>query len=261
DVDDDGLFDVHVTNFLAESNTLYLGLGAGTFEDATRALGLERPTLDVLGFGTQFLDADLDGRLELFVSNGHVDDLRQDGKPYRMPPQLFRWNGRQFVEADARPLGPYFRGEWLGRPVARLDWNRDGRDDLVVGHLYDDSALLTNTTPDAGRFLSLRLFGVQSNRDAIGTTVEARFGERAIVRQLTAGDGYQASNERRLIFGIGTADRIDELTVRWPSGAIQRFANVAAPAELFLREGGQLLPAAEGRQREGSKGSKVETVE
>jgi hypothetical protein len=241
DVDNDGRMDVHVTNFLNESNTLYVNPANGVYEDRTRALGLHSPAIGVLGFGTQFLDVDLDGRLELFVTNGHVDDLRRFGRPYEMPPQLFQWNERQFVEVATNELGPYFRKKWLGRSVARLDWNRDGRNDILVGHLATESALLTNTTPDAGRFLSIRLFGVQSNRDAIGTTVRVRFGKRTIVRQLTAGDGYQASNERRLIFGVGKAEQIDELIVQWPSGTIQNFANIPTSREVCLPEGRTLF--------------------
>jgi tetratricopeptide (TPR) repeat protein len=243
DVDEDGQLDVHVTNFLSESNTLFKNTSDGQYADRTRALGLHFATYDVLGFGTQFLDSDLDGVLELFVANGHVDDLRETGRPYRMLPRLFRWDGRQFQGVHAATLGPYFRGKWLGRSVARIDWNRDGRNDLIVGHLADDSALLTNTTPDAGRFLSIRLIGVESSRDAIGTTVQVRFGDRTIVRQLTAGDGYQASNERRLIFGVGDAEKIDELTVRWPSGREQRFRNVSTQQEMLLTEQGKLLSA------------------
>jgi tetratricopeptide (TPR) repeat protein len=243
DADGNGRFDVFVTNFLAESNTLYANASAGYYEDRTRAAGLHAPSVNVLGFGTQFLDVNLDGRLELFVSNGHIDDLRPYGRPYEMPAQLFRLRGRQFEQLDGAALGPYFRRHWLGRPVARIDWNRDGRDDLVVGHLGHEAALLTNTTSIAGRFLSLRLFGVRSNRDAIGTTVTARIGEQRIVRQLTAGDGYQASNERRLIFGIGSARQIDELVVHWPSGTRQTFHNVSAPLEAWLREGGTLYAA------------------
>ena len=98
-------------------------------------------------------------------------------------------------------------------------------------------AILSNTTAAVGRHLSLRLIGVQSNRDAIGTTVQARSGSQSIVRQLTAGDGYQCSNERRLIFGAGSAVQIDELIVRWPSGLVQRLVDVTVPAEIWLREG------------------------
>jgi tetratricopeptide (TPR) repeat protein len=245
DVNDDGRLDVHVTDFLGEANTFYMGLAEGAFEDRSREMGLHHPTLDVLGFGTQFLDVDLDGRLELFTANGHIDDFRRFGKPYRMPPKLFRWNGRRFVEVPAPELGPYFLEQWLGRPAARLDWNRDGRDDLLVGHLDDETALLTNTTADAGRFLSIRLFGVNTNRDAIGTIVSVRIGERTLVRQLSAGDGYQASNERRLIFGVGSAGQVDELIVRWPSGTVQNFQNIPTPQEIWLPEGRPLVTASE----------------
>jgi tetratricopeptide (TPR) repeat protein len=245
DVNDDGRLDVHITDFLGEANTFYVGLPDGAFEDRSRETGLYHPTLDVLGFGTQFLDVDLDGRLELFTANGHIDDFRRFGKPYRMPPKLFRWNGRRFVEVPAPELGPYFLEQWLGRSVARLDWNRDGQDDLVVGHLHDETALLTNTTADAGMFLSIRLFGVHASRDAIGTIVSARIGERMLVRQLTAGDGYQACNERRLIFGVGGAGQVDELIVRWPSGTVQRFEKIATPREIWLPEGRPFVTAPE----------------
>lgn len=237
DFNEDGRFDAYVTNFLAESNTLYLNAGGRLFQDATRQTRLHLPTLEFLGFGTRFLDADLDGRLELFVTNGHIDQL--PGKPYRMLPQWFRWDGQQAVPVEGSQVGPYFQQAWLGRAAARIDWNCDGREDLLVGHLGDDSALLTNTTPARGRFLSLRLTGVTSDRDAIGATVRARVGDRTLVRQLTAGDGYQASNERRIHLGVD-AEKMDELTVDWPSGAVQRFENVATGQRLLLVEGGAL---------------------
>jgi tetratricopeptide (TPR) repeat protein len=237
DVNDDGRLDVHITNFLAESNTLYLSAPDGGYDDRTREAGLRSATINVLGFGTQFLDADLDGRLELFNANGHIDDLRSTGRPYRMPPMLFRQTHAQFQRVSQAELGPYFEQEWLGRSAVRLDWNRDGREDLLVGHLGDQYALLTNTSPNAGQFLSLKLIGIQSNRDAIGTILKARMGDRTIVRQVTAGDGYQASNERRVIFGLGSALQVDELVVRWPSGTVQTLTGVAASRELWIREG------------------------
>lgn len=241
DVDGDGRVDLHITNFLAEPNTLFLESASGVFEDRSRAVGLHDPSMNMLGFGTQFLDADLDGRLELFVTNGHLDDLSRFGKPYRMPAQLYQWTGRRFRERSGASLGPYFERTWLGRAAARLDWNSDGKEDLVVGHLEDESALLTNTTPAPGRSFAVRLVGIASARDAIGTSVSVRVGTATWTHQLTAGDGYQASNERRLIFGIGTADRIDEVLVRWPSGTRQSFQHVAVPGSVILREGFPLL--------------------
>lgn len=238
DIDDDGRMDLLVTNFLAEPNTLFVNSTPGFFEDQTRKRGLEEPSLSMLGFGTQFLDADLDGRLEIFVANGHLDDLTRFNRPYKMPPQLFAQDALgRFMEFPREKIGPYFEQKWLGRAAARLDWNRDGLEDLVVGHLFEPVALLTNTTAATGHHLSVQLIGTESNRDAIGTMVHVRIGSRTIVRQLTAGDGYQCSNERRLIFGTGSASQIDELTVRWPSGRVQTFTDVAVPASWILREG------------------------
>ncbi|MCH8199920.1 MAG: ASPIC/UnbV domain-containing protein [Chloroflexi bacterium] len=97
-------------------------------------------------------------------------------------------------------------------------------------------ALLTNATKSRGHRLSLRLVGVSSSRDAIGATVTARLGKRTIVRQLTAGDGYHGSNERLVIFGLGDSRRVDELHIRWPSGAEMTFSNVPADVELLFIE-------------------------
>ena len=240
DVDGDGRLDLHVTNFLAESNTLYQQQEFRTFEDRSRHIGLSDLTYHVLGFGTQFLDANRDGILELFVANGHIDDLTATGRPYRMSPQLLHWDGVKFSMQSAQGTGEYFEQKWLGRSVVLLDWNRDGLCDVLVGHLDDAYALLTSTTANAGSGLTLRLIGVSSNRDAIGTTVEARVGDRLLVRQLTAGDGYMASNERKIIIGTGQSNRIDLLTVRWPSGAVQEFRDVPAAGEIWLREGDDL---------------------
>lgn len=244
DVNGDGRLDLEITNFLSEPSTLFVSQGDGTFLDQSRALGLGSATTGTLGFGTQFLDADLDGRFELFLANGHIDDLERLGRPYRQPAQLFRWDGRgHFVESPATDLGPYFESRWLGRACARLDWNRDGLPDLVVGHLTDPYALLTNESPGPGRGLTLVLTGRESSRDAIGTQVRVTAGPTRLTSQLTAGDGYQSSNERTLTFGLGDAKQADELTVEWPSGRRQTFHDVPVPARLLLVEGGEIYPA------------------
>ena len=243
DFDDNRGLDFLITNFYAEPNTLFVNTSPGFYEDQTRGRGLEAPSINMLGFGTQFLDVDLDGKLELFVSNGHVDDLSRFNRPYRMPPQLFRLGeNTKFVEFNNDRLGDYFQNGWIGRAVARIDWNRDGREDLVIGHLHDQSSLLTNTTANTGRSISLKLIGVQSSRDAIGTTVQAKIGAKTFIRQLTAGDGYHSSNQRLLTFGAAGAGQIDELIVRWPSGLIQKFENVAVPGMYCLRESHSLIP-------------------
>lgn len=242
DADRDGLLDLFVTNFYQESNTLYRQISRGQFADVTRTARLRDPSFPMLGFGTQFLDADQDGWEDLIVTNGHIDDLASIGEPYKMPTQFFRNLGQgRFEESPAVQLGPFFQEPHLGRGLARVDWNRDGRDDFAVSHLKEPAGLLTNQTPTPGHFLSLQLCGTQSSRDAIGATVEITVAGQKIVKQLTAGDGYHASNERRLLFGIGEATRVEQLSIRWPSGVFQSWSDIPAGTFATLVEGSQFI--------------------
>ena len=238
DANGDGRLDLYVSNFRNESNTLYLQQADGSFVDATRQSGLREPSYPMLGFGTQFLDANLDGWEDLVLTNGHVGNLKHHGVAYEMPPQFFHNLGQgRFVELPASTLGRFFAGAYLGRGLARLDWNRDGREDFAVSHLKSPAALVTNQTARPGNFLAVQLRGVESSRDAVGTTVTVTAGGRQQVRQLTAGDGYQASNEHQLVFGLGGADIIERMQVTWPSGAIQSFSKLHSNSNVLVIEG------------------------
>ena len=114
DADGDGRLDLFVTNFLDESNTLYRGLDGHHFEDVARTSGLYLPSLPFLGFGTQFLDADLDGDPDLVVANGHIADESARGAAFQMVPQFFQNQAGHFVEDDADRLGDYFQRRLLG---------------------------------------------------------------------------------------------------------------------------------------------------
>ena len=237
DVDDDGALDVFVTNFLRESNTLYRSLPGLLFADSTPESGLAQPSLSMLGFGTQFLDADLNGQLDLIVANGHIDDYRRYGRPYRMSPQFYYNTGNgQFSIQSGSQTGPYFTREYLGRSLARWDWNRDGRDDAVVSNLDHPAALLTNTTAQHGRSISIRLRGVNGSRDAVGATIVVHLGQRTISRQLTAGDGYQASNERLLVFGVSQFASVKRIDIAWPSGKMESWHNLKTDGEYLMVE-------------------------
>lgn len=242
DGDDDGLLDLFVTNFYQQSNTYYRQITPEFFEDVTQSTGLREPSIPYLSFGTQFLDFELDGRLDLALACGHVDDFRHIGQPYEMRQQLFsnRGNG-QFAELAGEDVGPFFTGEYLGRSLALLDWDRDGKEDFGLLLLYRPMALLTNRTESAGHYLHLHLRGVQCERDAIGATVRATVGERTLVRQLTAGNGFQCSNQRSVHLGIGQAASLDQLIVKWPDGTEQVFENVPADREVMLVEGASSL--------------------
>ncbi len=242
DCTQDGRLDFLVTNFLYESNTLYSPVDDHLFEDRTREVGLHDPTLPVLGFGTQFLDANLDGRLELFVINGFTQDLTKYETPYEMKPQVFEWTGESFLELPEKQLGPWSSSKAVGRAVARLDWNLDGKPDLAVGLLDAPYFMLTNTSLTSDEhFLSIHPVATETARDAIGTTVTATIGDVSLTHQLTAGDGYQCTNERRIHIGCGSVIQVDQLSVTWPSGKRQVFNHVPTSQTVTLIEGRETL--------------------
>jgi tetratricopeptide (TPR) repeat protein len=238
DANGDGLLDLFVTNFYRESNDLYLQLPDHSFRDATQEANLTEASFYKLGWGAQFVDGELDGFADLILTNGHVHHPSDPSVPYRMPPQYFRNLGNgQFQELSEKGLGEFFAKPALGRSLARLDWNRDGLEDVCVSHLDTPVALLSNRTTGHGHFVALQLVGVESNRDAIGATVEIVASGRKLTRQLTAGDGYQAANERQLIVGIGIATSIESVVVHWPAGTTQEFTQLRPDRTWVLIEG------------------------
>ena len=121
--------------------------------------------------------------------------------------------------------------------MARFDWNRDGREDVAISHLDAPAALLTNQTATTGSYVAIHLRGVNSNRDALGTTVVLTTSGRKLTRQLTAGDGYMSSNQRVLIFPIPGEETVEEIHVGWPSGRTQVYGQVERAKEYYLVEG------------------------
>ena len=121
--------------------------------DQTRRAELREPSFNLLGFGTQFLDAQLDGHPDLVIANGHVDDYTYQGSPFQMPPQYLGNAGGVFVDQGAG-AGDYFQRKLLGRGLSVGDFNRDGKPDFIVSHLDAPVAVLTNTTAQVGNFLA-----------------------------------------------------------------------------------------------------------
>jgi hypothetical protein len=235
DLDGDGRLDLAVTNFFGESTTMYQNLGGGLFADRTAAAGLLAPSRHLLGFGIAFLDADNDGHLDLLTVNGHVADERPE-IPYAMPAQLLRGgpSGRLTVahaEADSPLQMPR-----VGRALAVGDLDNDGRVDAIV-LAHDGPAAFFHNQGPTGHSITFRLEGTASNRDAVGARVSIEAGGRRQVAVRLGGGSYQSAGDPRLHFGLGHATRIDTLEVRWPSGRIDRFRDLAADAGYLLREG------------------------
>lgn len=245
DADQDGYDDLFVTNYFKESNALYLQSDPGIFEDRAKATGVTEPSREMLGFGAQFIDAELDGDLDLVVTNGHLDDFTYLNQPFEMRTQILRNNGvGVFQELPSKQIGPFFQRLHRGRGLAKLDWNADGAEDFIVSLLDEPTALLTNYTEGRGSSLVLELVGVNSCRDAIGASVELKIGDQRVHRSLFAGDGYQASNERQLVFGLGAKNEASDVIIRWPSGVEEKLAERLAAGDYLVIEGKRIVPAA-----------------
>lgn len=237
DVDHNGLTDLFISNFQDESNCLYLQSSPGFFTDHARAAGLRAPSYAYVGWGAQFLDADLDGQLDLVLTNGHVGSYFDEGRPPKMPCQLFRNTGEaRFKELSAEQCGVFFAETFYGRSIARLDWNRDGRADFVMVPIREKVRLLTNDSDTEGRFVNVQLTATQSARDAYFTTVELHSNQQVHTRQLVSGGGYHASNECVLQFGFPD-EQPGSLVVRWPSGSVSRLSATASNVTVHVIEG------------------------
>ena len=242
DANNDGRLDLFVTNFYNESDTLYINQGSRSFTERARSMGLRDPSWSMLGFGSQFVDADRDGWEDLILVNGHVDDFTHKQIPYKMRPQFYQNQRTRFVERVGKDVGPFFDEPRLGRGLARLDWNRDGLNEVAISHIGDPAALLTNRTQKAGHGVGLRLVGTTRSRDAIGTRVTVSVNGIQLTRQLTAGDGYQATNEHRLDFGLADEGNEVEIEIRWMGGTVENYKLVPTDREYIAIEGrGELL--------------------
>jgi tetratricopeptide (TPR) repeat protein len=238
DLNGDGLIDLFHVNFIEQTSTLRWNLGGGQFTDGTLAANLAAASRSKTGFGTVAVDVDNDGRLDLFVANGHTDDQPWFQVPMAQTPQLFMGlPGGRFAPAVSSQF-PYLTRPVVGRGVAAGDLDNDGRVDLVVVHRDVPAALLRNTT-SAGHCLVLNLRGTRSGTTPVGARVVCQVGDRVMARWLTSGTSYLSCSDRRLAFGLGAAVKADRVEIRWPSGRSQSWTDVAADRVLDVREGSE----------------------
>lgn len=238
DLNDDGRLDLLTTNFYQEPMTFYAQSSVGNFADQTARAGrIIHESEEMLGFGVQLLDPDLDGDLDAVVANGHVDRSSVTGEPDGMLPQLFINTGEaSFLQSNPATTGEYFQKRTLGRAVAKLDWNRDGHQDLCFTHIDAPVALLLNETNSGNKYLCLKMIAVEGDRSAIGTTVKIRCGDKTWSQQVTSGDGYLVSNEKQLVFGLGKSKTIDEIQIKWNSGKVNSFKNLESNKKFYCIE-------------------------
>ena len=244
DFNGDGLLDIFVTHLDFELDRLYQNRGDMDFVDATMLSGLGRAGVLNSGFGTRFVDFDLDGEQDLLIVNGHVLDNVSHYRPavqYAEKKMLFRnVQGRFRNVSDT--LGSFFFKPTVGRGLAIGDFDNDGDIDLLVSNNGQRGELVRNDLANDHHWLALSLHGVTSNRDGIGARIKVVAGGRVQYAQAKGGMSYLSSSDPRLYFGLGRADKVDLVKILWPSGKIDRLQGVDADQFLTIKEGaGQVL--------------------
>ncbi|MFM7591128.1 MAG: CRTAC1 family protein [Isosphaeraceae bacterium] len=240
DIDQNGTFDILVTNFYEEGVTLFNNLGKGQFDVATSRARLKIPTKGMLGFGTGFHDFDNDGLLDLFITNGHVNDVRPLRMPYQMNAQLFRNSGQMQFQEITQSAGEYFQQKWLGRGAAFGDLNNDGLLDIVISHNDGPPTLLLNKTVRLGNhFIGLKLVPAQNGGRAvspIGSVIKLKLEDgRTLTRAVTAGTSYLSSHDQRLICGTGKK-KISEIEIHWPNGKVETRKEIEMDKFIILNQ-------------------------
>ena len=231
DFENSGRPGIVITNFDNEMVGLYRSPSSGQFDDISIASGVGGPSKTTLGFGCGFADLDLDGRLDLVVANGHIDDTVRNIRGnvgYAQPPHLFLNLGKGKFQDAAGSNGGDFAAPRVGRGLAFADFDRDGDLDLLLTTNNGPAYLFRNDVSSGNRSLRLHLTGTKSNRDAIGAVVRIEQNGETQMRVVRGGSSYLSQSELPVTFGVGKADRITRLTVEWPSAAGQEFKNIVA---------------------------------
>lgn len=228
DADGDGLTDIFVTRL--GYGSLYRRTASGLYDDRMWASGLGRLTQKYVGWGGEFIDFDNDADLDLVVANGSAFVL--DGTETLLLENDGRGN---FVDASAKG-GAFFAAPVNGRGNATLDFDNDGRLDVLITALADRTFLLRNRAPGKNHWLKLRLEGTRSNRSGYGALLTLKAGDLTLHGEARPPTGFLTQGDDRPHFGLGARTKVDRLEIRWPSGRVQVITDIPADQILDVKE-------------------------
>jgi hypothetical protein len=244
DFENSGHPGVAITNFDNEMIGLYRFNGKN-FEDVAAKSGVGMASKTSLGFGCVFLDANLDGWLDLAVANGHIDETVRNIRGnvgYAQPPQLFLNGGKGTFRDVAGEVGAEFDRPKVGRGLAYADFDRDGDLDLLLTTNNGPAYLYRNDQLWANKSIRFRLVGTKSNRDAIGANVQISSGGSTQSRMVKSGSSYLSQSELPVTFGLEKHDQIERVVIQWPNGRTEEYKNLAAGRAYECVEGKGITP-------------------
>jgi hypothetical protein len=247
DYNGDGRLDIFKTNFSDDTSTLYGNRGDGTFDDNTSAAGLGLNT-KYLGWGTMFLDFDNDGWPDLLLVNGHVYpevDSQHLGSDYQEPRILYHNLGNGKFRDISASAGPGITEPKSSRGMAVGDFWNDGRISAVVSNMNAAPGLLVNQVGNENHWVAVETKGTKSNRDGLGARIRVKVGGRVLLDEVRSGSSYISNSDRRVHFGLGAANKIDWIEIRWPSGLLEMFENPKVDTLLKITEGSGKAVAAQ----------------
>jgi hypothetical protein len=216
DYDGDGRMDLALATFAYDFNSVYRNAGSGAFEDVSKSMGLVDTTFENMSWGVAFLDADLDGDLDLYFANGHlfpqVDEYPALNESYAQRDQIFL-NDRGRLRDVSTSAGRGLTARKPSRAAAVGDLDNDGDPDLLVSAMDEEPLLLENAQP-GGQWIGLGLRQAGLNTFAVGARVTVQCGGRTQVREVRSGGGYLSQNDYRALFGLGACEGPVNVDVR-----------------------------------------------
>lgn len=235
----EGREDLFVVNYAGEPKSVWHNIGDGLFEDASEKTRIAATNLLYLGFGLECFDYDLDGWPDVIVGNGHVSPtvpaLSRDGETYAQSQQLLHNQGDGTFVEDRRSLGDLVLPR-VTRGLAVGDFDNDGDVDVLMVSQTGPLQLFRNDGGNRNHWITFRLEGVHSNRDAVGAKVTVHTQRGKQTQWVRGGSSYCSHSDLRLTFGLGRAAAIQALEIRWPRGLRQSFGALSAGRFYWLRE-------------------------